>query len=56
MSETPKSLLAKREILMNRADAIRKRDPHMADYLDKLGNDMDSELEGVDEIQQRDEN
>ncbi len=56
MPETIKSLLAKREILMNRADEVRRRDPKLADYLDKLGNDMDSELEGKDEIQQRDEN
>jgi hypothetical protein len=54
--ETIKTLLEKREILMNRADSVRKRDPKLADYLDKLGNDMDSELEGTDEIQQRDEN
>ncbi len=56
MPETIKSLLEKREILMNRADAVRARDPKLADYLDKLGNDMDGELEGTEDIQQRDEN
>lgn len=56
MPETLKTLLAKRELLMNKADSLRKSDPRMADYLDKLGNDMDGELEGTEPIQERDEN
>jgi hypothetical protein len=56
MPETVKTLSAKRDALQTRADALRKTDPTMAKYLNGKAGEMDSELEGVDPIQERDQN
>lgn len=54
-SPAQQKLLAQRDSLLSQADAVRRSDPAMAKHLEDRAGDMDSELEGVDPIQGRDE-
>lgn len=54
-SPAQQKLLQQRDALLAQADALRRTDPAMAKHIEDKAGDMDSELEGVDPVQGRDE-